>query len=65
MSQDVADQVRAYMRNNVQSVYGDWNFNGMNVCAKSGNGKQFHTASTPASLAKPGWVLVDPKSKNR
>ena len=36
MSQDVADQVRAYMRNNVQSVYGDWNFNGMNVCAKSG-----------------------------
>lgn len=24
------------MRNNVQSVYGDWNFNGMNVCAKSG-----------------------------
>ena len=36
MSQDVADQVKAYMRNNVQSVYGDWNFNGMNVCAKSG-----------------------------
>ena len=32
----LADQVKAYMRNNVQSVYGDWNFNGMNVCAKSG-----------------------------
>ena len=24
------------MRNNVQSVYGDWNFNGLSVCAKSG-----------------------------
>lgn len=36
MSNEVAGQVKEYMRNNVQSVYGDWNFSGMNVCAKSG-----------------------------
>lgn len=36
LSKDVAEKVRAYMRNNVSSVYGDWNFKGLNVCAKSG-----------------------------
>lgn len=36
LSQDVAAKVREYMRNNVQSVYGDWNFPGLSVCAKSG-----------------------------
>ena len=36
MSQETADTVRQYMRNNVQSVYGDWNFPGLSVCAKSG-----------------------------
>lgn len=36
MSKEVADQLAYYMRNNVQTVYGDWNFKGMNVCAKSG-----------------------------
>lgn len=25
-----------FMRNNVQTIYGDWNFPGLNVCAKSG-----------------------------
>ncbi|MGN0977178.1 MAG: penicillin-binding transpeptidase domain-containing protein, partial [Faecousia sp.] len=36
MSQEVAAKVQSYMRNNVQSVYGDWNFPGLSVCAKSG-----------------------------
>ena len=36
MSESVADTVAAYMRNNVKSVYGDGNFGGLPVCAKSG-----------------------------
>ena len=36
MSEDVAELLRSYLRNNVSSVYGDWNFAGLNVCAKSG-----------------------------
>ena len=36
MSKDVARTLQSYLRNNVQTVYGDWNFSGLNVCAKSG-----------------------------
>ena len=36
MSESVADIVAAYMRNNVKTVYGDGNFGGLPVCAKSG-----------------------------
>lgn len=36
MSAETAEQTKTYMRNNVQQVYGDWNFPGLNVCAKSG-----------------------------
>ena len=36
LSREVAAIVQSYMRNNVQSVYGDWNFPGLSVCAKSG-----------------------------
>lgn len=36
MSETVAAMLKDYMRNNVKSVYGDWNFPGLNVCAKSG-----------------------------
>ena len=36
MDEAVADRVKAYLRNNVESVYGDWNFPGLRVCAKSG-----------------------------
>ena len=36
MSKEVADTVAAYMRNNVINVYGDGNFGGLPVCAKSG-----------------------------
>ena len=36
MSAETANMLKSFMRNNVQSVYGDWNFGGLNVCAKSG-----------------------------
>ena len=36
MPESVADTVKKYMRNNVKAVYGDWNFGGLPVCAKSG-----------------------------
>ena len=36
MSQEVAATLKDYMRNNVQQVYGDYNFPGLTVCAKSG-----------------------------
>ena len=36
MSKEAASQLQYYLRNNVQSKYGDWNFPGMTVCAKSG-----------------------------
>ena len=36
LSEETAAQLAYYMRNNVQTVYGDWNFKGLNVCAKSG-----------------------------
>ena len=36
MSQETAETVAAYMRNNVQSQYGDWYFPELSVCAKTG-----------------------------
>ena len=36
MSQEVAEAVKAYMRKNTEWVYGDYNFPGLKVCAKSG-----------------------------
>lgn len=36
MSQQQAETLREYMRNNVTAVYGDRNFPGLTVCAKSG-----------------------------
>ena len=36
MPETVADTVAEYMRNNVKTVYGDGNFSGLPVCAKSG-----------------------------
>lgn len=36
MSAEVAGIVGDYMRNNVSSGYGDWNFPGLQVCAKTG-----------------------------
>lgn len=36
MDSGTASKLRSYMRNNVQTKYGDENFPGLNVCAKSG-----------------------------
>ena len=36
MSEKTAETMKTLMRNNVVSIYGDWNFPGMTVCAKSG-----------------------------
>ncbi len=36
MSRETAQTVKEYMRSNVRNVYGDWNFPGLQVCAKSG-----------------------------
>ena len=36
MSPETARILKGYMRSNVKNVYGDWNFNGLNVCAKTG-----------------------------
>ena len=36
MPEQIADTVKSYMRKNTEQVYGDWNFPGLKVCAKSG-----------------------------
>ena len=36
MPEEIARTVKDYMRHNVEAVYGDWNFPGLKVCAKSG-----------------------------
>lgn len=36
MSKDTAEILKSYLRNNVQTIYGDGNFPGLSVCAKSG-----------------------------
>lgn len=36
MPEKIADAVKSYMRRNTELVYGDWNFPGLKVCAKSG-----------------------------
>ena len=36
MSEELAETLQEYMRNNVESVYGAGNFPGLTVCAKSG-----------------------------
>ena len=51
MSAEVARTVKAYMRNNVQTVYGDWNFPGLNVCAKSGTSQQGGEKASNAMFA--------------
>lgn len=36
LSEETAATLKEYMRGNTTAVYGDWNFPGLNVCAKSG-----------------------------
>jgi len=51
MSVTVADILEEYMRNNVQTVYGDWNFPGLHVCAKSGTSQQGGDKASNAMFA--------------
>lgn len=39
LSQNTADLVSQYLRANVSERYGDWNFPGLSVCAKTGTGQ--------------------------
>ena len=39
LSQSTAEMVSAYLRANVTEHYGDWNFPGLSVCAKTGTGQ--------------------------
>ncbi len=36
LSSDIASKMKSLMRNNVESQYGDYNYEGLNLCAKSG-----------------------------
>lgn len=36
LSESVCEELRRMMRNNVSEIYGDWQFGGLSVCAKSG-----------------------------
>ena len=51
LSVTVADTLEDYMRNNVQMVYGDWYFPGLNVCAKSGTSQQGGEKASNAMFA--------------
>ena len=51
LSKDVANILEDYMRNNVSTVYGDWNFPGLNVCAKSGTSQQGGEKASNAMFA--------------
>ena len=37
---ETAAKLTEYLRNNVATMYGDWQFGGLNVCAKSGTAEQ-------------------------
>ena len=51
MSPETAATLHEYMRNNVKSVYGDWNFPGLSVCAKSGTSQLGGDAVSNAMFA--------------
>lgn len=51
MSREIAETLKAYMRSNVKNVYGDWNFEGLNVCAKSGTSQLGGDAVSNAMFA--------------
>lgn len=51
LSQGVAEQVSQYLRANVTERYGDWNFPGLSVCAKTGTGQVGEGIKPNAMLA--------------
>ena len=57
MSQEVAEKLQSYLRNNVVSVYGKGKFPDMNVCGKSGTSQLGGDQEPNAMFA--GFVLDD------
>ncbi len=57
MPEETAKILTEYMRNNVKTVYGDWNFNGLEVCAKSGTSQQGGDKASNAMFA--GFVAEE------
>ena len=51
MSEETAGTLQAYMRNNVEAVYGAGNFAGLTVCAKSGTSQLGGGATSNAMFA--------------
>ena len=62
MSKTLAKTLQEYMRNNVQNVYGDSNFSGLTVCAKSGTsqlgGDQISNAMFSGFVADEDYPLA-------
>ena len=62
MPEEVAKTLAGYLRNNVQVVYGDWNFPGLQVCAKSGTsqlgGEQTSNAMFAGFVADEAYPLA-------
>ena len=62
MSESVAETLGSYMRNNVQIIYGDANFPGLQVCAKSGTsqlgGEKTSNAMFAGFVANPEYPLA-------
>lgn len=51
MSRETAETLKSYMRSTVKNVYGDGNFAGLNVCAKTGTSQLGGEAVSNAMLA--------------
>ena len=51
MSREIAETLKAYMRSNVKNGYGDENFGGLNVCAKTGTSQLGGEAVSNAMFA--------------
>ena len=62
MSEKTAEKLKGYLRNNVQTIYGDGHFPGLSVCAKSGTsqlgGGQRSNAMFAGFLADEAYPLA-------
>ena len=59
MSEKTAQTLQEFMRNNVASKYGDENFPGMTVCAKTGTAEVDPTGQVQPNAMLTGFVLDD------
>lgn len=62
MSREIAETLKSYLRSNVQNGYGDRNFNGLNVCAKTGTsqlgGEEISNAMFAGFVADEAYPLA-------